>query len=143
MRACVADNNVSAGPFRSNFALRFSLRKEVLRKISVMFRKKKSSPAISPDRVRAVVGEGDTLSYHPRKERAATWADCEISWDGGSEHGILMDVSETGARVRFAHRGILPRHVRIAVPRLGLKRPVEVVRVDGSDVGLRFLDDSD
>jgi len=110
-----------------------------------MFRKKKTSPAISADRIRAVLGEGTKIVYHPRKERAATWADCEISWDGsgGGEQGILMDISESGARVRFAHRGVMPKRVRIAVPRLGLKRLAEVVRVDETDVGLRFLNDPD
>jgi hypothetical protein len=109
-----------------------------------MFRKKKPSPAISADRIRAVLGDGTKIVYHPRKERAATWADCEISWDGsGGEHGILMDISESGARVRFAHRGVMPKRVRIAVPRLGLKRQAEVVRVDETDVGLRFLDDAE
>ncbi len=109
-----------------------------------MFRKKKPSATISSDRIRAALSGTTRLTLRPRSERAATWADCEICWDGSlrGENGILMDISDTGARVRFFHRGIMPEEVRIIVPRLGLNRRASVVRRDETDIGLHFIDEA-
>jgi len=52
-----------------------------------------------------------------------------------------MDISDTGARVRFFHRGVMPDTVRIIAPRLRLNRRARVVRRDETDIGLQFIDD--
>lgn len=108
-----------------------------------MLWKKKSSPAIPPERIRAVVFGTTRFSLRPRSERTATWVDCEINWEGGlsGANGILMDISDTGARVRFFHRGFMPVEVRIIAPRLRLNRRARVVRRDETDIGLKFIDD--
>jgi len=108
-----------------------------------MFRKKSSSPVIPAERIRAVVSGSAKLSVRRRSERAAIWVDCEISWAGSlrGENGILMDISDTGARVRFFHRGVMPDTVRIIAPRLRLNRRARVVRRDETDIGLQFIDD--
>lgn len=108
-----------------------------------MFRKK-NAPKISIDRIQSVLKAGAGPVKRPRAEREGTWADCELHWYGaGGVNGVLMDVSDTGARVRFVHRGALPGRVRLTCARLKLNRTAEVVRRDGTDVGLKFVDDDE
>lgn len=106
-----------------------------------MFGKKKSKLQISTDRIQSAIKQA-VPAKRPRSERESTWAECELSWFGTSGvDGILMDLSETGARVRFVHRSAIPRRVRLVAPRLKVDREAEVVRRDDSDVGLRFIDE--
>jgi len=104
-----------------------------------MFRKKK--PVISQDRLKRVLGETPDDKERQRAPRESAWATCRLTWAGGSDSGVLLDISDTGARVRFNHRPSLPRIVELHVSVQSLSVKAEVVRTDGVDVGLRFLKD--
>jgi len=76
-----------------------------------------------------------------RAEREAAWAQCRLVWDGNkSVDGILLDLSDTGARVRFRTRPVIPGTCWLVVPRLRIQRRAEPVRSKDYDVGLRFID---
>lgn len=57
---------------------------------------------------------------------------------GGTRIGVLLDVSASGARVRFRTRGALPNCVGVVAPRLSLKRTATVVWQDTFTAGLQF-----
>lgn len=72
--------------------------------------------------------------------RERTFAQCSITTDYGyTVSGIVIDISDTGARIRFRHHYRLAQHVTLKASRLGLKQRCEVVWQFGSDVGLRFV----
>ncbi|MEM0986401.1 MAG: PilZ domain-containing protein [Pseudomonadota bacterium] len=104
-----------------------------------MFGRKK--PTVSTERIAAV--SKPRQSVRPRQhraKRAASWAECQLIWPpNGGVFGVVMDISETGARVRFKYRQATPPIVTLVCPKLKLRRAVEVVRQDGTDVGLRFI----
>lgn len=108
-----------------------------------MFGKKKTS--IPKDRLNRVIGRTEDEAPNaepasqPRAVRETAWATCRLTWTGGSDSGVLLDISKTGARVRFNHRPSLPAVVRLHVNAQSIKVDAEVVRVDDVDVGLRFL----
>lgn len=76
----------------------------------------------------------------PRKD---LWCVCSVETKGGEvREGVIVDISKTGARVRFRNRGTLPQVVRIKGPRIGLKRFARVVWQSTFDAGLEFVPDS-
>jgi len=78
---------------------------------------------------------------HPRtKLRAATWNQCTIcTTEQYAFSAILLDYTETGARVRFRSHDILPAQVELKVAALGMSAKAEVVWQDKGDAGLRFI----
>ena len=86
-----------------------------------------------------VKDQGDEPAVRNRAHREAAWATCRVNWPGGADSGVLLDVSDTGARVRFNHRPSLPQFVTLQVNVLSLTKNCEVVRTDGVDVGLKFV----
>lgn len=63
-----------------------------------------------------------------------------MTWTpNGSADGVCIDVSETGALIRFRHKNVMPAHLRLSCPRLNLNCDCEIVRQDGLDVSVRFL----
>lgn len=107
-----------------------------------MFKRKKNT--VPTSRMARVMGEpSDNVSaegIRPRARRKTTWAECHLSWTpDGLAHGIVMDYSDTGVRVRFNTRCALPSEVVLSSPRLRLKRTARVVRRDDVDVGFTFV----
>ncbi len=77
-----------------------------------------------------------------RVSRKDLWCVCVVETKGGElREGVIIDVSKTGARVRFRSRGKLPRIVRIKASRIGLKRFARVVWQSAFDAGLEFVPD--
>ena len=77
-----------------------------------------------------------------RGARKGIWCVCTIYYEGGAtREGIILDVSKTGARVRFRTRGTLPRLVKIKASRIGLNRFARVVWQSTFDAGLEFIVD--
>lgn len=75
-----------------------------------------------------------------RALRKGTWCVCQImTREGAVREGVILDVSETGARVRFRDRGELPRIVKIKASRIGLHRFARVVWQRIPDAGLEFI----
>lgn len=103
---------------------------------------KKVPPA---ERIKAATRERATRTvekppYSHRAERVPTYADCQVTFPlNGNERGIVINVSNTGARIRFRHRVSLPDRVIIHIPRFSVKVEAIVVRSDDFDVGLKFV----
>jgi len=75
-----------------------------------------------------------------KSPRRKIWAPCRLTWTpNGSADGVCIDVSETGALIRFRHKNVMPAHLRLSCPRLNLNCDCEIVRQDGLDVSVRFL----
>lgn len=81
----------------------------------------------------------------PRREnrrapRKGIWCVCNIySQSGAVREGIILDVSASGARIRFRNRGTLPPIVKIKASRIGLNRFARVVWQTAFDAGLEFV----
>jgi hypothetical protein len=75
-----------------------------------------------------------------RAMRKGIWCVCTVySESGASREGIILDVSKTGARIRFRDRGTLPPIVKIKASRIGLNRFARVVWQSTFDAGLDFI----
>lgn len=72
--------------------------------------------------------------------RKGIWCVCTVySESGAAREGIILDVSKTGARIRFRNRGTLPPIVKIKASRIGLNRFARVVWQSTFDAGLDFI----
>ena len=72
--------------------------------------------------------------------RKGTWCVCQImTREGAVREGVILDVSATGARIRFRDRGELPRIVKIKASRIGLNRFARVVWQRIPDAGIEFI----
>ena len=105
-------------------------------------------PPISKDRLAAVVGGGTNDQDGarrpkipmPRSDRQSTWSRCVLVWEPASrEEGICLDISETGARIRFTHKVYLPDRFNFVSSKLGINVPAAFVRHDLYDVIIRFI----
>jgi len=75
-----------------------------------------------------------------RAPRKGLWCVCSVySESGAVREGVLLDVSKTGARVRFRNRGSLPKLVKLKASRMGLNRFARVVWQSTFDAGLEFV----
>lgn len=75
-----------------------------------------------------------------RALRKGTWCVCQImTREGAVREGVILDVSQTGARIRFRDRGELPRIVKIKASRIGLHRFARVVWQRTPDAGIEFI----
>ncbi|MEM1150758.1 MAG: hypothetical protein AAGI03_09395 [Pseudomonadota bacterium] len=68
-----------------------------------------------------------------------TWNQCMVTTpDGLRQDGIVVEISETQAHLRFVSRSSLPEHFQVKILRLGETRTAQVLRQDGSDVYVEF-----
>ena len=75
-----------------------------------------------------------------RSPRRKIWAQCRLTWmPNGSADGMCVDVSETGALIRFGNKQVVPALLRLSCPRFNLNCDCEVIRQDGLDVSVRFI----
>jgi len=75
----------------------------------------------------------------PRKD---LWCVCAVETKGGeTREGVIVDISKTGARIRFRSRGRLPGVIRIKASRIGLKRFARVIWQSAFDAGIEFVPD--
>jgi len=75
-----------------------------------------------------------------RAQRKGIWCVCSVYAETGAvREGIILDVSKTGARIRFRNRGTLPPIVKIKASRIGLNRFARVVWQTTFDAGLDFI----
>lgn len=80
---------------------------------------------------------------HRRGPRKGVWCVCVIETRGGEKReGVIIDISKTGARIRFRSRGTLPDVVRIRASRIGLSRFARVVWQSEFDAGIEFVPDN-
>ena len=57
---------------------------------------------------------------------------------GYKRQGVAIDVSETGARLRFHTSESMPPRIRLKIPKMKLDCMADVVWHKGIDVGVRF-----
>jgi len=82
-------------------------------------------------------------SNNRRGPRKGVWCVCAIETRGGEvREGVIIDISKTGARIRFRSRGTLPQVVRIKASRIGLSRFARVVWQSEFDAGIEFVPDN-
>ncbi len=80
-------------------------------------------------------------AYDRVTPRADTWSVGKVTLTGGHiRECVLIDLSETGARIRFRTRGMLSRTVKLKASRHQIDREARVVWKDMYDAGLEFLD---
>lgn len=108
------------------------------------FGKKPGTP-ISPERLSAALrntapaDQPKIIRRTPRADRQATWATCVLVWEPkGREEGVCIDISETGARIRFRNKPMIPGKFFFVSAKLGINTPAEFVRQDGYDVAIHF-----
>lgn len=83
---------------------------------------------------------GSKGSGKRKAAREKVWAPCRLIWaPNGRVEGVCIDVSETGARIRFSHKVIAPNQFTLICARLGLNRDCEIIWQDGFDAAVRFL----
>lgn len=103
------------------------------------------SRRISGDRIAKVLNTDQTdrvwFQRLVPRQRKAQWAPCTLYWaPNGQERGVCVDLSDTGARVRFRSRTPLPQQLRLVSAQLGLNRACVLVRRDENDAAVRFSD---
>jgi len=73
--------------------------------------------------------------------RADTWSVGKVTLaTGQTRECVLIDLSDTGARIRFRTRGMLSGIVKLKSSRHQIDREARVVWKDMYDAGLEFLD---
>ena len=105
----------------------------------------KKPPAVSQERLSAALRttvpneQIKSTRRAPRANRESTWATCVLVWEPkGREEGVCIDISATGARLRFHHKVMLPARFHFVSAKLGINAPAEFIRQDGNDVAIRF-----
>lgn len=75
-----------------------------------------------------------------RSARKELWCECSLTAQGAElREGVILDISQRGARVRFRRRGSLPDIVQIRAARIGLNRTARVAWQTVFDAGLEFI----
>ena len=93
-----------------------------------------------PARIIPVVQRPARSGNHRTAPRKETWCVCSLYSERDLiREAVIMDISHTGARLRFRARGALPRYVRIKASRIGLNRLARVVWQDSYNAGLQFV----
>ncbi|MEO0786958.1 MAG: hypothetical protein AAFY10_14775 [Pseudomonadota bacterium] len=73
-----------------------------------------------------------------------TWNQCLITSETGlRQEGIVVEISETEAHLRFVSRSSLPERFQVKIFRLGETRSARVLRQDGNDVYIEFVRELD
>ena len=95
------------------------------------------APIVRPVYADHTVREGD---------RKGHWCVCTVySTDSNrtqqqmAREAIILDVSETGARIRFRSKSRLPKTLFLKASRLGLRRYARVIWQDEFDAGIVFV----
>ncbi len=110
----------------------------------------KKPPKIEKTRIERALGSSQPIpaeaaqtSRHSNKRKASRkniWAPCQLTWPpNGLVRAICIDVSDTGARLRFSHKIVLVDRFRLSCPVLNLDHDCEIIRQDGFDASVRFV----
>lgn len=77
---------------------------------------------------------------HRSTDRAGVYKVVSVTYPTGYvRKGIVVDISPTGARLRFSQRGELPDRVELRIEGLSGIRQGEVVWQETHDAGIKFL----
>ena len=98
---------------------------------------RKSTPKL--DVTRATPEERDEPKQMFRAERSNSFMEVYVITEYGyKRQGVALDVSDTGARIRFHTSESMPPRIRLKIPKLKIDRSADVVWHKGIDVGVRF-----
>lgn len=82
-------------------------------------------------------------------ERRAYWSPCTLRSMECREYEqpmvrevIILDASETGARIRSRSKSDLPKYINVRSSRIGLHRRARVIWQNEFDAGIAFVDAS-
>lgn len=74
-------------------------------------------------------------------EREDVFADIILQTTSGlKKQGIVLDLSQCGARLRFVAADCMTEKVRVEIPRLRMKRIARVRWQTRTDLGVEFID---
>ncbi|MEM6534858.1 MAG: PilZ domain-containing protein [Pseudomonadota bacterium] len=77
------------------------------------------------------------LRFSPRRN---VFADLSLQTSNGQDmKGVVLDVSQCGARLRFVAADCMTERVRIDIPRLKIKKSARVRWRTRTDIGVEFL----
>lgn len=111
-------------------------------KMKVKLDRVAGEPAREPDVAPVPLKILRPMTNKRRGDRKDLWCICSVETKGGEvREGVIVDISNSGARIRFRSRGMLPRVVRIKASRIGLKRFARVIWQSAFDAGLEFVPD--
>ena len=112
-------------------------------KMKVNLERAVSAPARAEDDAPRPVPVLRPAANNRRGTRKDLWCVCAVESKGGEvREGVIVDISKSGARIRFRSRGTLPGVVRVKASRIGLKRFARVVWQSTFDAGLEFVPDN-
>lgn len=84
--------------------------------------------------------EPETPPENRNTERPATYKVVTVTYPTGYvRKGIVVDISQTGARLRFSQRGGLPERVKLRIEGKPGAFEADVVWQEDSDAGVRFV----
>ncbi|MEL6857913.1 MAG: PilZ domain-containing protein [Pseudomonadota bacterium] len=103
---------------------------------------RRAANASDASRPSAMIGFPNTSDPRRQSERESLWCICYIhAAEFGQDEvreAVLLDLSDTGARVRCRSRAKFPEQVRLRAPRLGLDLKARRVWQNGFDTGIAF-----
>ena len=106
--------------------------------LSNLFKRKNATP-INIDRISEAKAEEPSQTL--RAGRANSFMEVSVvTAHGYKRQGVAIDVSETGARLRFHTAESMAAPIRIKIPKLKVDSSAEIVWHKGVDVGVRFTD---
>ncbi len=78
---------------------------------------------------------------HRASDRAGTYKVVSVAYPSGYvRKGVVVDLSPTGARVRFSQRGELPPVVELRITGISGVKKASVVWQENHDAGLKFVE---
>jgi len=78
----------------------------------------------------------------PRAPRERAMLGARLSWGDGA-YGLdatISQISKTGAKLTLAHPQATPADMRVEIPRRNLALQAHVVRREGRDIAIRFVE---
>lgn len=103
--------------------------------LSSLFGSKKPT-AIQPSRVGQVAGAVPDMA---RPVRAQVYREAYVTYESGYRRkGVVMDVTDTGLRIRFPTNELLPAVVILNARSVGLEGEADIVWQKNTEAGLRL-----
>lgn len=104
--------------------------------LSNLFKRKSASRL---DVSRIVEKETDEPKPMVRAGRSNAFMEVTVVTEHGyKRQGVAVDVSDTGARLRFHTSESMPPRIRLKIPKIKLDCDADIVWHRGVDVGVRF-----
>lgn len=100
--------------------------------------KRKSAKELDITRVTQATAAMEPVKAARPQRKDAFMEMVVVTEAGDRMKGIALDVSKTGARIRFQTTAALPSRIRLKIPKLKFDRDVDVIWRKGVDAGVKF-----